>query len=241
MSWATHDIEPYVIKRELGLKVAFIPLLLGSYAPDILTKWLVYGDNIFGFEIRADNPAQFHRGWPGFGFTHSLMFGVLCALIIYLPTKSKIWAISFMIGQWAHAISDVGDTMGTMLLFPFSTHLFSLNAWAYAGQTGRITDAAAYFSGLGFVWDGFWIICGLLCWRGLTMSFFQKEVVPVDPFWAWARRKRISDTTLVIIYRGFFWYGITRWIAWLLWAHVIHHYPFDLSWGGPYWVHAEGR
>ena len=35
-----------------------------------------------------------------------------------------------------------------MLLFPWTFH-FHLNAWAYAGQTGRMTDAAAYFSGLG--------------------------------------------------------------------------------------------
>ena len=29
-----------------------------------------------------------------------------------------------------------------------------------------------------------------------------------------------------------------RWIAWTLWAHVVHHYPYDLSWGGPHWVQA---
>ena len=33
-----------------------------------------------------------------------------------------------------------------------------IGAWAYAGQYGRLTDAAAYFSGLGFVWDGFWVV-----------------------------------------------------------------------------------
>jgi hypothetical protein len=24
-----------------------------------------------------------------------------------------------------------------------------------------------------------------------------------------------------------------------VWAHVIHHFPYDLSWGGPHWVPAE--
>lgn len=241
MSWATHDLEPYVIKRELGWKIAFIPLLLGSYSPDIATKWFVYGDSFFGHQIKSSDPAQFHRGWPGFGFTHSLAFGVLCALIIYAFTHSRLWAVSFMVGQWAHAISDIGDTVGTMLLFPFTTHLFSIDAWAYAGQTGRMTDAAAYFSGLGFVWDGFWILCGLLCWRALTMDYFQREIVPLDPFWGWAERKGIPQSALVVVYRAFFWYGICRLIAWLLYAHVVKDYPFDLRYGGPYWVDAVGR
>ena len=32
--------------------------------------------------------------------------------------------------------------------------------------------------------------------------------------------------------------GRCRWIAWSLWAHVVHHYPYDISWGGPHWVNA---
>ena len=42
------------------------------------------------------------------------------------------------------------------------TFHFHLDAWAYAGQTGRLTDAAAYFSGLGGMWDAVWIVCRLL-------------------------------------------------------------------------------
>ena len=35
MSWAAHDLEPYAIQNHGGsrLKIAFVPLLLGSYAP----------------------------------------------------------------------------------------------------------------------------------------------------------------------------------------------------------------
>ena len=40
------------------------------------------------------------------------------------------------------------------------------------------------------------------------------------------------------LYRAAFFYGTSRWIAWTVWAHVIHHYPYDLSWGGPHWVPA---
>ena len=81
MSWAAHDLEPYVIQKHMGKKVAFVPLLIGSYSPDLLSKWFVYGVGLAGWELKADNPAQFHRGWPGVGFTHSLTFGVLVGLL----------------------------------------------------------------------------------------------------------------------------------------------------------------
>jgi hypothetical protein len=235
VSWAAHDLEPYVIQKELGKRVAFVPLLVGSYAPDLLSKWFVYGVTLAGFELKADNPAQFHRGWPGFGFTHSLTFGVLIGLLLYVIWRNEVVAYSFVIGQWAHALTDVGDTVGTMLFFPFTDHLFAAGAWAYAGQTGRYVDAGAYFSGLGFVWDGVFVVWGILSWRVLTRGYFRTTVMAADPFWGWAGRY-LSETTLVALYRASFFYGVGRWTAWLIWAHVVRSFPFDLRWGGPHWV-----
>src|SRR5918995_1612125 len=103
MSWAAHDLEPYAIQRHLGGKVAIVPLLIGSYSPDAATKWFVYGISAFGVDVGADDPAEFHRGWPGVGFMHSLPFGVVVALLILFVFKSRIWALSFLIGQWAHS------------------------------------------------------------------------------------------------------------------------------------------
>ncbi len=237
VSWVAHDVEPYVIQKHLGRRIAFVPLLLGSYAPDLATKWFVYGVGALGIELKADNPAQFHRGWPGAGFTHSLAFGVLVAFVIYAIGRNRVWAWSFMIGEWAHALTDTADTVGTMLLFPFTTELFSFGAWAYAGQTGRYTDAGAYFSGLGFVWDGVWLICGLLSWRVLTRAYFRSTVAPNDPFWRWAGR-HLPESALLALYRGAFFYGACRWVAWLAWAHLLRSFAFDLSWGGPRWVPA---
>ena len=236
MSWAAHDLEPYAIQRHFGRRVAILPLLVGSYSPDILSKWFVYGIHVFGIELRADDPAQFHRGWPGVGFTHSLAFGLAVSLLILLVFRSRVWALSFGIGQWAHAITDVGDTVGTMLFFPLSTETIAAGAWAYAGELGRYTDAGAYFSGLGFVWDGVWVVWGLLAWRVLTRAYFRETIVPADPFWRFAGRF-VSETALVAFYRAFFFYGAARWVAWLIWAHVLHDYEFDLSWGGPHWVY----
>jgi hypothetical protein len=48
----------------------------------------------------------------------------------------------------------------------------------------------------------------------------------------------IPRGALIVLYRAAFFYGTSRWIAWTIWAHVIHHYPYDLSWGGPHWVPA---
>lgn len=237
MSWVAHDAEPYVIQKHFGKRIAFVPLLIGSYAPDMATKWFVYGAGAFGIELKADNPAQFHRGWPGVGFTHSLVFGVAVGALIYVIWRSRIWAVSFVIGQWAHSLTDALDTVGTMLLFPFTDHLFSLGAWAYAGQTGRYIDAGAYFSGLGFVWDGIFLVWGALSWRVLTREYFRETILPADPFWGKAG-KYLSETALVAIYRISFFYGACRWLAWLIWAHVLHAFPFDLSWGGPKWVDA---
>jgi hypothetical protein len=213
-----------------------VPLLLGSYAPDLMTKWFVYGITIFGIKLKADDPVQFHRGWPGFGFTHSLIFGVLMGLVFWKLLGSQIWGVSFVIGDWAHAITDTGDTVGTMLLFPWTFH-FHAGAWAYAGQTGRFTDAAAYFSGLGGMWDLVWILYGFFAWRVLTAEYFDKYIFPIDRTWSWAGRL-IPRAGLLALYRAAFFYGTCRWIAWTIWAHVIHHYPYDLSWGGPNWVDA---
>jgi len=214
-----------------------VPLLLGSYAPDMMSKWFVYGIHIGGWDLKASDPVQFHRGWPGVGFTHSLLYGVVIAFIFWRVLGSKTWAISFLIGEWAHAITDTGDTVGTMLFFPWTIHIH-FGAWAYAGQTGRLTDAAAYFSGPGAVWDLVWIVYGIFCWRVLTRSYFEQHVFTADAFWSRANRV-VPVAALLIVYRAAFFYGTCRWIAWSLWAHVVHHYPYDISWGGPHWVPAE--
>ena len=157
--------------------------------------------------------------------------------MIWKGFGSKLWALSFVIGHAAHALTDTGDTVGTMLLFPWTFH-FHLDAWAYAGQTGRFTDAAAYFSGLGSMWDLAWILYGFYSWRVITSEYFDAVIYRADAFWPWLNRW-VPRGALIALYRAAFFYGTSRWIAWTIWAHVVHHYPYDLSWGGPHWVPAE--
>lgn len=239
MSWVAHDVEPYVFQRKVGwsrLSISFPALVLGSWGPDLVTKWFVYGVNVVGVHLKASDPVRFHRGWPGVGFTHSLTFGVVVASVVYGTTKSRAWALGLMIGIWLHVLSDVGDTVGTMLFFPWTRH-FAAGAWAYAGQTGRLEDAGAYYSGLGFVWDSLWIVLALACYPVIRGSYFRDRVAPRDRFWAWTQR-RLPDDAVLALYRGAIFFGICRYAGWMLWAHVLHHYQFDPTWGGPHWVKA---
>jgi hypothetical protein len=237
VSWAAHDLEPYALQRHLGLRVAIVPLLIGSYAPDLFSKWLVYGITIFGLDLKgSSNEGQFHRGWPGLGFTHSLSFGIVVGALILLASGSTIWAISFVIGDWAHALTDCGDTLGCMLFFPFSTHHFTIGAWAYAAQEGRFVDGAAYFSGPGgVVWEGFWVLLALAMWPVLTRDYFHRVVWHADSTFRVLGRW-LPEIALLALFRASFFYGIARWSGWMIWAHVVHDYPIDLSWGGPDWV-----
>ena len=115
MSWAAHEFENYFLQRHTGLKASFLGIALGTFLPDLLTKAFVYA---------ADDPAQFHRGWPGVGFTHSLIFGFAVSVGVLGATRSRSWAAGILIGQWAHVFTDICDTAGVMPFFPFSTERF---------------------------------------------------------------------------------------------------------------------
>ena len=238
MSWAAHDLEPYVIQKHMGRKVAFMPLLAGSYAPDMFTKWFVYGVGISGTRSRRAIPRRFHRGWPGFGFTHSLIFGA-SALAGHLRRLAKaddrLQLPDRAMGPRTdrHRRHRRDDAV-----LPVHDAPVLVGAWAYAGQLGRQIDAGAYYSGLGFVWDWIWLV-----WADGQLAGADARVLPPQVMVARSvlqvggrgrsRRRRCSSC-----YRAAFFYGAASWIAWSIWAHVVHPFPLDLRWGGPHWVHA---
>jgi membrane-bound metal-dependent hydrolase YbcI (DUF457 family) len=242
VSWAAHELEAYVIQRHIKRPVSFLAILLGSLGPDMLTKLPVYGITIGSFSLKADDPAMYHRGWPGVGPTHSLMFGVVVALAVLGFTKSRAWALGLLLGLWAHALTDTLDSAGTMLFFPFTTQNYSFGMWAYAAGEGRYGDAAAYYSSLGGLWDLAWLLLVILSVSVLGRREFDGVVVPNDPRpWAWMRdRFGLRHEVLVAIYRAYFVYGACRIFGWFLWARVLNpdrgEQVMDLSWGGPFWV-----
>ncbi len=230
MSWAAHEFENYFLQKKVGVKASFFGICVGTMVPDFFTKAFVY---------RADNAAAFHRGWPGVGPTHSLMFGLLCATVVLLVTRSRAWALGMVIGQWAHVLTDVADTAGVMLFFPFSTEPVSIGMWKHAASQGRYGDAAAYYSSLGGIWDMAWLVVTLLFARNaLRRDYWATVVRPADPLvWGWLQvRFRLSEAALVLLYRGIFFYGLGRMITWFIYARFGARTPWQPVWGGPHYV-----
>ena len=227
MSWAAHEFENYLVQRHAGVRVSFFAIVVGTQLPDMLTKYFAY---------ISDEPARFHRGWPGLGFTHSFTFGLAVAGIVLATTRSRPWALGLLLGQGAHVLADLGDTAGVMPFFPFSSEPVSFGMWKHAAVAGRYGDAAAYYSSLGVVWDMLWLgLTLLLARRALTAAYFRTTIVPADPHvWAWLhRRLQLGPDGLLLLYRGLFFYGVARMTVWFLYARTGAHTPFQPVWGGP--------
>lgn len=242
MSWAAHELESYFLQKHIRTKVSYLAILLGCLLPDLFTKLPVYGVNIGDLTlIKAAEPWKYHRGWPGVGPTHSLLFIVLVTLVLLATTRNRAWSVGLLLGGAAHVLTDCFDSVGTMLFFPFTTQHYSTGMWAYAGQAGRYGDAAAYFSSFGGVWDALWLCLALGGPAVFSRRYFFDTVVPADPAWAWLRRKfALSDAVLLAVYRAYFFYGACRIFGWFLWARLLNPergtQTLDLSWGGPAWV-----
>jgi hypothetical protein len=255
MSWAAHQFEIYAVQAHLPKKmrgrVSFFGIFLGDFTPDFLSKFWVYGITIGDTRYGADSPHQWHRGWPGMGFTHTLFLGVLIGVLLWVWKRNRALTVGYVLGYAAHALTDVNDSVGTMLLFPLSTLNWTLETWAYAATKagGKYLDAAAYYSSLGLMMDLFWLAVVLLSWRVFTREHWRTQIVPADPhIWSWLGRW-MPERALLALYRATFFYGVCRLLAWTGWAHVFatpviegvkrRGYPFDLSWNGPWWLDAR--
>jgi membrane-bound metal-dependent hydrolase YbcI (DUF457 family) len=172
------------------------------------------------------------------------MFGVVIAVVVYLLTRSGPWTAGLLIGVWSHVLTDVGDTAGTMLFFPFTTQHYSFGMWRYSAQEGHLGDAAAYYSGMGLVWDTFWLCVMLaVAGRALGARYFRENVETTDPLWSWMQRRfGTRDHVRRAIFRAYLVYGGSRIAGWSLWARFFNprrgEQRFDVTWGGPRWVEA---
>ena len=250
MSWAAHQFEVYAVQAHLPKKmrgkVSFFGIFLGDFTPDFLSKFWVYGITINGKHYGAEVPHQWHRGWPGMGVTHTLFMGIVLTGAFWLWKRNRAFAIGYLLGFAAHVLTDVNDSVGTILLFPLSTLNWTVQTWAYAAtiEGGKYLDAAAYYSSLGLVMDLFWLVVVLVSWRCLTRDYWRTQVVVADPrVWAWFG-KWLPERGLLALYRATFFYGVCRMISWSVWARLFAYpqgipgvagrgYPMDLSWTGP--------
>ena len=255
MSWAAHQFEVYAVQahlpKKLRGKVCFFGIYLGDFTPDFLSKFWVYGITINGRHYGSSIPHQWHRGWPGMGVTHTVFLGAVLAMLIWWWKRHRAFTVGFMLGYAAHALTDINDSVGTILLFPLNSLNWTIETWAYAATIhgGKYLDAAAYYSSLGLVMDLLWLVVVLCSWRVLTRDFWRTQVVPANPrTWAWFG-KFLPERGLLALYRATFFYGLCRMVAWFTWAHVIARptidgevrrgYPIDLSWTGPWWIEAR--
>ncbi len=255
MSWAAHQFEIYAVqahlpKKMLG-KVSFWAIFLGDFTPDFLSKFWVYGFTFNGTRYGADVPHQWHRGWPGMGFTHTLFFGVIVTVLFWLWKRNRAFTVGYLLGFAAHALTDINDSVGTMLLFPITALNWTSQTWAYAATVdgGKYLDAAAYYSSLGLAMDVFWLVVVLFSWRVLTREYWRVNIIPADArVWAFFARF-LPERGLLALYRATFFYGICRLISWSVWARVVveptidgverRGFPIDLSWTGPWWLDAR--
>jgi membrane-bound metal-dependent hydrolase YbcI (DUF457 family) len=231
VSWAAHEFENYFIQKHVGTKASFLAICTGTYLPDVFTKHWVYQHH--------SDAAQFHRGWPGVGFTHSLTYGVVISILVLAVTKSRSWALGILIGQWAHVLTDISDTAGVMAFFPFSTANVTIGMWKHAAAEGRWGDGAAYYSGLGGIWDFFWLLMVVFFAReALRADYFHRVITPADPaVWSFlGRRLYLTEKGLLVFYRGLFLYGVGRMIVWFLYARFQAKVPWQPYWGGPGYV-----
>ena len=230
MSWAAHDLEPYLFRAKFAALISLPLCLFGSYSPDIFTKWAVYGLDYSrsggaGQRPRAAAP-RVARAWasPTRSPSASLIAG-----IIFLASHNRMWAFSFLLGAWAHVFSDTLDSVGVMLFFPFTTWHAHLDVWEYVGEAGRKEDAIAYYTSLGGVWDLLWAGGWRSTGAMFTAEYFHREIVPRDTFWLWLRTKA-SDTMMLTVYRASAFFGVASIIGWYIWALLINDFHNTLDW-----------
>ena len=56
-------------RRLMRGQISWFAIFFGDFTPDFLAKFWVYGFNYNGHHYGASKPYQWHRGWPGMGFT----------------------------------------------------------------------------------------------------------------------------------------------------------------------------
>ncbi len=185
MCWLAHVTEQFVFKKH-GRRLDLRWLLAGALIPDVfgLLKVAIYSGLI---------SHEQHRGQQ-LGTFHTPVFGLTLALLVYLwyarrsgwkiTPLAKVAAISLLIGQWSHIVSDSFDSKGCMLLFPLSDVRYPMGLWTYRADYGLANDFIYFHWGphlAPFIEFGFALWAGIILyrqasieWGGRTITFDRR-------------------------------------------------------------------
>ena len=132
MSITAHLTEQFILKKKFS-KFNIRWLIAGSYIPD---GWGI--DRFFMFYDTG-----FHRDYV-FGWMHSLLLPIIFALPVrFIFGKWSFW--SFLFSIELHILTDVLDTAGVKLLWPFNDIKYSVGIFPWY-ENGIIADLIIYFT-----------------------------------------------------------------------------------------------
>jgi hypothetical protein len=82
------------------------------------------------------------------------------------------------------------------------------------------------------------VVLVLFARQTLRGDYFRDVVVRADPrAWGWLHRTfRLPEQALLLLYRGFVFYGLGRMTVWFLYARFEARTPFQAVWGGPGYI-----
>ena len=170
-----------------------------------MNKWFVYGIHIGGWDLKASDPVQFHRGWPGVGFTHSLLYGVVISPPLLAAAREQDLGDQLSdrpVGARDHRHRRHGrDDAALPVDDPHP-----LRRVGVRGPDRARDRCGGLLQWSRRVWDAVWIVYGIFSWRVLTRSYFEQHVFTADEFWSRAN-KYLPMAALLVVYRAAFFYG----------------------------------
>ena len=228
MSWAAHEFENYFLQKHVGLRSSFFAIALGTFAPDLFTKALVYdvrrpgavpprlaGRGLHALVhlrrgLRADRAVAHPQ--PGVGTRHPHRpVGPRAHRRRRHRGRDAVLPVLHRAGDGQHVEARRGRRAlrrrGGVLQQP-------------RGRVGPVLARSSWCS-----WPA----------RRCGRTTSAARSIPSDPqAWSWLHRKlHLSERGLLLLYRGFFFYGLGRMTSWFLYARFGARTPFQPFWGGP--------
>ena len=164
LSWAAHDLEPYAIQRHTRLKIAFVPLLIGSYAPDLMSQVVRVRDphRRLGPEgVRSGAvPPRLARASASRTRCSSASWSAF--LVWKVCWGARLWAISFLIGAVGARDHRHGRHRRDDAALPVDASTSTSAPGPTRGRRDASPTPPRTSAGLGAVWDLVWIVYGIL-------------------------------------------------------------------------------